>query len=154
MRKLAWITITALALLGLIPPTTAGAGDHPEKIPVRKYDWDELARQPGGEQLLEQARKRQGEGARRWAVVHDMLGEHLVSRKSHELLRQRGLGPALLASQVQAQDKARSGGGRFALPTAAGIDTLEVLLIRISFEDNRRPDLTTVAAGCTPADSV
>ena len=95
-----------------------------------------LAQQPGGTELLAEQLRRQQELTRRWHVVHDLLGDRHVSRKSQDLLRRRGLGPALLD------------GGMGLTPDKVydGVDILKVLLVRISFETNRNPSLTTIAA--------
>ncbi|MBE0565051.1 MAG: immune inhibitor A, partial [Krumholzibacteria bacterium] len=76
--------------------------------------------------------RRQAEVNRRWHLVHDLVGGRHVSRRAGELLARRGLGPALLGAdpaKAEAYD---------------GIDTLKVLLVRISFATNREPGLTTI----------
>ena len=69
---------------------------------------------------------RQGEYDRRWKAIHQMIGDRHVSRRT----------PVL---------NSKSGGGTV-FPQAAdsGPDTLDVLIIRIAFEENRDPHLTTV----------
>jgi len=120
---------------------TAGETAWPERWRAERSGWSDLTSRPGGRERLERERGRQVAYQRRFARVHDLLGERGVSRKSHRLLTERGLGPALF-----------TGSGGFATAKARGAqlaadrtDTLRVLLIRIAFETNRRPDLTTVS---------
>ena len=77
----------------------------------------------------------QNELARRWHEVHEIVGEQHISRKSQELLRRRGLGPALLDGTAKAGLSGRD----------SGPDTLRVLIVRISFQENSLPNLTTIA---------
>lgn len=70
----------------------------------------------------------------RWAEVHALLAGQHVSRKSHEILRGRGLGPARLDEGLKAASN-----------TAAGtVDTLQVLIVRIAFQTDRSGSLTSV----------
>jgi M6 family metalloprotease-like protein len=81
-----------------------------------------------------QQRQRQIEQQRRWQTVERMLGPRLVSRKSHQLLRRRGLGPALLVP----------GGSPAGKVAPDQPDTLRILLVRISFAADRSGPLTSV----------
>ncbi len=83
---------------------------------------------------MEREQLRQGEYFRRWKAVHDMVGKQHTSRLSQALLAKRGLGPALLKPGAAPAGKAYD-----------GVDTLKVLIVRISFETNRDSTLTSVS---------
>ncbi|MFO7652525.1 MAG: hypothetical protein R6X25_01770 [Candidatus Krumholzibacteriia bacterium] len=132
-----------LLLFSLLLASGAAAEDrvkrHPERIPARRVTAGELQRTAEGRRVIEKERIRQRVTGERWQAVHELLGNRQYSRKSHELLRRRGLGPALVMSED----------GSKALPLAqavTGVDTLRVILVRIAYATNRRPDLTTVPA--------
>ncbi|PID80508.1 hypothetical protein CSB20_07160 [bacterium DOLZORAL124_64_63] len=63
-----------------------------------------------------------------------MVGKQHTSRLSQALLAKRGLGPALLKPGAAPAGKAYD-----------GVDTLKVLIVRISFETNRDSTLTSVS---------
>ncbi len=109
---------------------------YPERIPARRVSPEVLRRTEKGRALLQREELRAQALAERWGRVHDMLGARQVSRKSLDLLRRRGLGPELLQDRY-----ARA--GREA-PQAFAVDTLRIILVRMSFESNRRPGLTTI----------
>ena len=123
-------------LLFLVLAVDASASGTWERVPVRRWDWDQVTATRGGRGLLDAELRRQGESVRRWQAVHELLGERQISAKSQRLLAERGLGPARLASGAGNLDKAFD-----------GVDTLRVLLVRIAFDGNRAPGLTTVPAG-------
>lgn len=122
-------------LLAVVLLTDAAAATRRERVPVRRWSWDEVTATTGGQRLLDAELRRQGESVRRWQAVHELLGRQQVSAKSQRLLAERGLGAARLAAGAEA-DKAHD-----------GIDTLRVLFVRIAFDGNRLPGLTTVPAG-------
>jgi M6 family metalloprotease-like protein len=122
-------------ILSVLLVAEAVAGPRWERLPARRWTWDQVVATTGGRRVLDDELQRQGETVRRWRAVHELLGEKQVSRKSQRLLAERGLGPALLAAGAD-RDKA-----------AGGIDTLRVLFVRIAFDGNRDPNLTTIPAG-------
>ncbi len=105
------------------------------RLPVMYKDWTEIRDLPDGEARMQREQLRQGEYFRRWQSVHDLVGPQHTSRLSQALLAKRGLGPALLANGSPKAGRAFD-----------GVDTLEVLIVRISFETNRDPHLTTIAS--------
>lgn len=109
------------------------ADDH---LHVWSRDLEDLRALPDGEQRIEKELNRQGEYFRRWHAIHDLIGPGHVSRKGQALLEKRGLGPSLLKENGQPAVR----------PTASQPDVLKVLLVRISFESNRNPNLTTIPA--------
>ncbi len=106
-----------------------------ERLPVQKLDERRLLELPGGRARLDAELRRQGESVRRWQAVHELVGDKHVSAKSQRLLAERGLGAAKLAAGGD-PDK-----------VIDGVDTLRVLLVRIAFDGNRSPELTTVPPG-------
>jgi len=127
------LAVLPVFLLAAVLLSDAVAATRWERVPVRRWDWDEVTATTGGGRLLDAELRRQGESVRRWKAVHELVGERHVSAKSQRLLAERGLGAARLAAGADA-DKALD-----------GIDTLRVLLVRIAFDGNREPNLTTVA---------
>ena len=69
-------------------------------------------------------------------MIHELVGKQHVSSKSRDLLSSRGLGAALFDKD--------SGVGGWPVTAQVQDDTLSVLIIRISFETNRDPHLTTI----------
>ncbi|MCB1182418.1 immune inhibitor A, partial [bacterium] len=122
----------AAGLVAALLPLVSGAAGTGE-LKVVRPDWDAVRRQPGGEELIARELHRQGEYSRRWHAVHELVGPGHVSGLSRERLAKRGLGPALFGPDALAADK------------AAGTDTLRVLLVRIAFDENRNPGLTTIS---------
>lgn len=133
-------------LLLLVCGLTLGAGplvgwaqaapDAPENsglMPIMFKDWTEIRSLPDGVDRMQSEQRRQGEYFRRWQAVHKIVGDQHTSRISQALLAKRGLGPALLKEDAHLAGKAFD-----------GIDTLKVLIVRISFEQNRSPALTSV----------
>ncbi len=129
------MAVLPVFVLSVLLVAEAVAGPRWERLPARRWDWDQVAATTGGRRLIDGELRRQGESVRRWRAVHELLGDRQVSRKSHRLLAERGLGPALLAAGAD-RDKA-----------ASGTDTLRVLFVRIAFDGNRDPHLTTIPAG-------
>jgi len=124
-----------MGLLVLLAATAAAAGEghrHPERLPVQKLSWQQFAAQPDGTSKVDRELVRQQVYHERWHAVHDLLGEHHLSRKSARWLAERGLGAARVADPL----------GKAA---RAGVDTLRILLVRIAFETNREPGLVTMA---------
>ncbi|MFH2051945.1 MAG: hypothetical protein ABIK96_05710 [bacterium] len=120
-----------LALVGGRPATAADR-PHYHDIPARRWDVRDL---PGSGEVPGREAERSREYDRRWRIVHDLVGDAHVSRKGQDILRGRGLGPALLDGRTLAEgDKA-----------VDGQDTLRVLIVRISFTTNRDSLLTTIA---------
>lgn len=135
-----WRALTLSLLVGgmilsIVPTAAAAAADKAlvseDGRTLMFKDWTVLGDQPAGAHLMEREQYRQGEYFRRWDAVHKIVGHQHTSRLSHELLAKRGLGPALL-------EKGSPAGGK------SYNDTLKVLIVRISFETNRSPELTTV----------
>jgi M6 family metalloprotease-like protein len=129
--------LSGLALVAGPMPGSALAGDRPsdsgERMPVLFKDWTEISELPDGAVRLQQEQERQGEYFRRWKAVHELVGDQHTSRLAQALLAKRGLGPALLEGGSDKMGRAFD-----------GIDTLNVLIVRISFETNREPNLTTI----------
>ncbi len=139
-RALCGLLITGLAIVvltGARRPEGPLVTDMPRtlvKAPCRLLkDRDAKSRLPAS--AAEDLQRRLVEYADRQHEVHRLLGAHLVSHKSHELLRRRGLGPALLAP---GSDPAK-------IPAAVQrADTLNILIVRISFASDRSGALTSV----------
>lgn len=131
-RGAATLPLFLLAIL-LLPGSALAQGY--ERLPVQKLDERRLLDLPDGRARLEAELRRQGESVRRWQAVHELVGDRHVSAKSQRLLAERGLGAAKLAPGGD-PDK-----------VIDGVDTLRVLLVRIAFDGNRSPNLTTVPAG-------
>ncbi len=131
-RGAATLPLVLLTMLLLGGPALA---QPYERLPVQKLDERRLLDLPGGRARLDAELRRQGESVRRWQAVHELVGDRHVSAKSQRLLAERGLGAAKLA---------RGGDPDKVLE---GVDTLRVLLVRIAFDGNRSPGLTTVPAG-------
>jgi len=105
------------------------------RLPVIWRNWTSVS--PGeGRDPVAAEQHRQAEVQRRWHQVHEIVGPAHLSVRGRAELARRGLGPALL-------DKSGAG----AAATWDGVDTLKVLIIRISFAENRSPKLTTVEPG-------
>ena len=131
----AGIVFVTILASGVSLTVATEISDRYEPIPARRWNPDEIRTLPDGPQRIERELHRQGEYSRRWNIIHDLVGKQHLSTKSRDILRSRGLGPSLL-------DK---GAGVPLWPAAAQTeDTLSVLIIRISFETNRDPHLTTV----------
>ena len=125
--------IAAIALV-MLAQGVGAAGDETGRIPFRKLDRSELLASPGGVQKVAREDVRRQIYHERWHQVHDLLGERHISARSLERLRARGLGPARLL------------GDPSATVAKAGQDTLKILLVRVSYETNRDPELVTLAA--------
>jgi M6 family metalloprotease-like protein len=137
-RRLAVLPVfllTCACLLAGREAAAAAGGKRWERLPARRFTREQVEATTGGRRLLDAELRRQAETDRRWHAVHELLGPRQVSAKSQRLLAERGLGPARLRPDVDA-DKAW-----------AGVDTLRVLFVRIDFDGNRAPNLTTVPAG-------
>lgn len=130
-----FVLVTILAT-GVIPFVWAARPGGYESIPARRWSPDEIRALPDGQDRLEKELYRQGEYSRRWNIIHDLVGGQHLSEKSLKDLGSRGLGPALF-------DKG-SGGLQWNAGATAQLDTLSVLIIRIAFENNRDPHLTTI----------
>lgn len=104
-----------------------------KRLPVMFKDWTEIRHLPDGAQRMQDEQFRQGEYFRRWKAVHEIVGEQHISKISQDLLAKRGFGPALLKPGADLSGKAFD-----------GIDTLKVLIVRISFDENRLPALTSM----------
>jgi len=131
LAYLSFLTVLMVVLLG------AAQAAEPHKwpdLPVRKWSADEVRAMPNGQHLLDQELHRQGDYHRRWRQVHDLLGGQHVSRLSQEMLAKRGLGPHLFQAGGPTRDWSK----------ALEPDVLRVLLVRVSFENNRDPQLTTI----------
>ncbi|MFT5233400.1 MAG: M6 family metalloprotease-like protein [Candidatus Krumholzibacteriia bacterium] len=131
--------LTLLSILTLLATAFIGLAEAAEPrswpdLPVRRWDADEVRAMPNGQKMLDQELHRQGEYNRRWRQVHDVLGGQHVSRLSQEMLARRGLGPSSLVA----------GGPTSTTNKALEPDVLRVLLVRVSFENNRNPNLTTM----------
>ncbi len=135
-QYLALLVLTGgLALVAgpLVEPARAES-DHRHDLIMYK-DWTEVRNLPDGNDRIIREQARQGEYFRRWDAIHKIVGEQHTSRLSRELLARRGLGTALFDRNFS-QDKAST--------AFDGVDTLKVLIVRIGFETNRNPSLTTV----------
>ncbi len=135
--RLSFLLLVIGAALAAAPaPGGARAADKPHygRLPVLLRDWQHLPAQPDGTDPVAAEQRRQVEVTRRWQQVHELVGGAHVSHRAWDQLSRRGLGPALLA-----------GGPDKAEPSSI-TDTLRVLIVRISFETNRDPALTTIPA--------
>ncbi len=135
-------SITGLGVLpDALPVNSVLAAEHNNdarkygRLPVMKLTDEQLRALPGGQQKLDRELHRQGQYSKRWHEIHELVGSQHISRRASQSLRERGLGPALLEKADTALRTAIRGNG---------IDTLEVLIIRIGFETNRDPHLTTI----------
>ena len=128
---LVWALLAVLTV-----PARAQSHDHDDHVTARRWDADEWRAMPDGPEKVKRELDRQGEYARRWNLIHDLVGGQHVSSKSRDLLKSRGLGPALM-------DKGAGFSGD-PFGKRAQDDTLKVLIIRIGFETNRDPNLTTI----------
>jgi len=142
IRRLTPVLFVVLFVFSVLPTSGKGsqAGSAPRptrQIPFVKVDPADLDRLPDGERIRERHVARQATSAQRWSTIHQLLGPRQVSRKSHALLRQRGLGPALLTKSAPVP-------GLVAAATPDDPDTLKVLLVRIGFESDVSGDLTSV----------
>ncbi len=143
--------LIGLGLLGGAPagagaveqaPFGAAAGPHLplraapfalEKVPFRRLTDAEAYAGPEGATRRARAQAQRAHWAQRNEEMHRLLGPHRVSRRGLRRLADHGLGPARLAGAAGAAQEA-----------AAGVDTLRVLLVRISFESDRSGALTSV----------
>jgi len=123
--------LVVLLMAQVLVSSTAWAEDE-GRLPVRKLSWEEMAAQPGGQDLVERELERQRVYQENFHQVHDLLGPRKVSKLSQKWLAERGLGYARF-------------GDPFAKAGRAGTDTLRILLVRIAFEENRDPNLVTMA---------
>ncbi len=132
----AWIVFVTILGSGVLYGVAAEKPGEVTPITARRWNPDEIRALPDGPERIDRELHRQGEYSRRWNIIHDLVGKQHVSSKSRDLLASRGLGSALF-------DKDSGGPG---WPAAAQVqdDTLSVLIIRISFETNRDPHLTTI----------
>ena len=132
----AWIVFFTILGTGVLYGVAAEKPGEVAPISARRWNPDEIRALPDGPQRIERELHRQGEYSRRWNIIHNLVGKQHLSNKSREHLATRGLGSALF-------DKDSGGGG---WPASAQVqdDTLSVLIIRISFETNRDPHLTTI----------
>jgi len=126
------LMVLAFLLMGNISAPSAVAADEVSRLPAHKLSWTDLAAQPGGQDLISRELERQRVYHERFHFVHDMLGDRKVSQLSQQWLAERGLG------QARFNDP-------FAKVGRAGTDTLRILLVRIAFEENREPNLVTMA---------
>ena len=128
--------VALLVLLLVFCGRGARGADHApyERIPARRWDPATVTRGLGGPEAVARQQERTRETQRRWRTVHELLGARQVSARSRRQLAARGLGPALLGSS-----------GKSGLQATDFQDTLRVLIVRISFETNREPDLTSIA---------
>ena len=139
MRIKMFLLLLACGLtLGVGPLGSAAVADPnvpgtSDRLPVMFKDWTEIRTLPDGLERMQSEQHRQGEYFRRWQAVHKIVGDQHTSRISQDLLAKRGFGPALLKADADMAGKAFD-----------GIDTLKVLIVRISFEENRNPELTSV----------
>jgi len=115
-----------LGLLVALPAAHALAAGPYRDLPARRWTWDEVRRLPDGAERIDRELFRQGEYDRRWRTVHDLLGVRQVSRRP-------------LPGGAKSLD-----GIGVPAPAAVGPDTLDVLVVRIAFEENRDPHLTTI----------
>lgn len=129
-QRVWWGLVLSMAVAAVSVTVAAEPGRDPLRF--RKLSWDEMAAQPDGPRKLERELTRQRVYHERWRAVHDMLGAQHMSRKSARYLAGRGLGPARVTDPLAGAGKAER-------------TTLRVLLVRISFDGNREPDLATMA---------
>jgi len=133
-----FVLVTILAA-GMVPCRAVEQPGSYNHIPARRWSAEDIRALPDGPQRIERELRRQGEYSRRWNIIHDLVGKQHLSTKSRDLLRSRGLGQALLNKSAV--------GIQSPLGAQAQDDTLRVLIIRIGFETNRDPHLTTIDPG-------
>ncbi len=136
-----WFWIAGALVLAWTTPVTAqpDGDDHGhsyEHVPVWGRGLEDLKILPDGQERIDAELHRQGKYAERWREIHELLGASHVSHKGQALLERRGLGRALLRKTPGAPVADKSGEP----------DRLRVLIVRISFEENRLPNLTTIPA--------
>ncbi|MCP4573124.1 MAG: hypothetical protein GY838_12275 [bacterium] len=130
------LSILVVVLGAAVLPTAAAAQTaRPGRMPILWRDWTQVPA-TAGRSVVAAEERRQAAVRDRWHQVHEMVGAAHVSTRAQDELARRGLGPALL-------DKSFTG----AAATWDGLDTLRVLIIRIGFQENRSPSLTTVVPG-------
>ena len=139
-QYLALLILTGgLALVAgpLVGSASAEDRSHRNHIhePIMFKDWTDIRHLPDGNDRIVREQARQGEYFRRWEAIHKIVGDQHTSRLSRELLSRRGLGTALFDKDYN---------GDRAQKAFDGVDTLKVLIVRIGFEENRNPSLTTV----------
>jgi len=138
-RVLVLVLLLAGGLTSGVSPLVGGAAADPRvpgtssRLPIMFKDWTEIRNLPDGADRIQNEQYRQGEYFRRWQAVHKIVGDQHTSRISQALLEKRGFGPALMKADADLAGKAFD-----------GIDTLKVLIVRISFDENRDANLTTV----------
>lgn len=130
------IVLITFASAGVWVAPAAEAPGRYGPIPAKRWNVDEIRALPDGQQRIERELHRQGEYSRRWNIIHDLVGGQHVSRKSRDFLSRQGLGAALFDKDA--------GGPNLPAEAQARLDTLKVLIIRIGFETNRNPRLTTI----------
>ncbi len=123
----------AAVALALLLPGVGGAAARPyaERLPAELLRWETVAASPDRQDLVHSELARQRIYQARWRHIHELLGDRLISRKSRRDLAARGVGG-------DRENRARG-------KAAAEALTLRILLVRISFETNRRPDLVTMS---------
>ncbi|MFH1844533.1 MAG: T9SS type A sorting domain-containing protein [bacterium] len=132
---LCWLVFCLVSLAPLLVATAVPAERSLSKIPILQPGGQAAGKSGGANVVPRQWAERQSTVLQRRLEITRLLGERSVSRKSHELLRQRRLGPALL----------ETGSANWkAPPVELPVDTLRILVIRIGFETDRSGDLTAV----------
>ncbi len=127
--------VVVLLSLCVVAAARAAAPAEPAKqLPVRRWTWDEVRNLSQGQEIVDRELHRQGEYNRRWRAIHDLVGGQHISRLSQDLLQRRGVGPSLF----------EAGSDHNKAATALEPDVLRILLVRISFDSNRNPGLTTM----------
>lgn len=126
------VALAAVLVTGASAGADRGADRQAGRLPARPLTWDAVRAMPDGESVVhsELARQRIFQARSRW--VHDLLGAQKVSARGGAWLADRGLGAA-------------RGRDPLAKTVTLGPDTLRILLVRISFETNRLPNLVTMA---------
>jgi M6 family metalloprotease-like protein len=132
----AWMVFVTILGTGVLYGVAAEKPGEVAPISARRWNQDEIRALPDGPVRIERELHRQGEYWRRWNVIHELVGKQHVSSKSRDFLSSRGLGAALFDKD--------SGGPGWPVSAQVQDDTLSVLIIRISFETNRDPHLTTI----------
>jgi len=136
LRTLMGMMLVGWIMVAMVQPSSVSAAEiRHEHLPVWHKDWTDLQYLPDGAHKIDRELHRQREYQRRWHEVHDLLGGQHISHRAHDLLRGRGLGPALVDKDGRLPGSERS---------FDGVDTLRVLIVRIAFDENRDPHLTTV----------
>lgn len=137
MTRYARALLVSVALGALIAPVAFAApredGHDHDRLFGKRIQ--QMQQQPDGAERLADESHRAQLYQERWHAVHEALGEKHVSRKGQRLLERRGLGRSLLND---------AGTGLLKAATPEDPDTLRVLIVRISFENNRDPHLTTI----------